>query len=236
MYKRNRIGVIIPAAGQGRRMKADVSKQYIEVAGKPILAFTIEKFQELDLIDDIILVVGENELEYAEKYIKNRYGFTKITNIVSGGSNRQDSVFEGLKVLDESIEIVLIHDGVRPLIDHDSIKKIIEETVKYKACVLAVQVKDTIKVVDDKGNVIETPNRNQLYCVQTPQAFDRALIIEAYHKGLLNDYKVTDDAMMVEQFTSTKVKIVEGNYNNIKITTPEDFQIFKEYITNINVR
>lgn len=231
MYKNKRIGVIIPAAGQGKRMKSDVSKQYIEIDSKPILVFTLEKFQELSWIDDIILVVGENEIEYAKKYIKNKYGFTKITEVISGGTDRQDSVYEGLKILNEKVEIVLIHDGVRPMIDSDLIKKIIVETNQHKACVLGVNVKDTIKRVDDKGYVVETPSRNHLYAIQTPQAFERTLILSAYKEGYAMNFKATDDAMLIEQFTTTKVKVVEGSYSNIKITTLEDISMFKDYIS-----
>lgn len=229
MFNNKRIGVIIPAAGQGKRMQSSVSKQYIEIEGKPIVAFTVEKFQELDCIDEIILVVGEKEIEHVEEHIKNKYDLSKVSRIVAGGNDRQDSVFEGLKSLDEKVDVVLIHDGVRPMIDEDSIKKIIEETIKYKACILGVNVKDTIKVIDENGYVQDTPNRSQLYAVQTPQAFDRVLIMEAYKKAYSEHYKATDDAMMVEKFTQTKVKIVEGSYSNIKITTPEDIKIFKEF-------
>jgi len=229
MYKNKRVGVIIPAAGQGKRMNSEVSKQYIEVDGKPIIVFTLERFQELSWIDEIILVVGENETDYAQKFIKNKYGFTKVSNIISGGADRQDSVYEGLKVMDEKNNIVLIHDGVRPLIDSDTIKKIIEETYQHKACVLGVHVKDTIKIVDDNGYVKETPNRHQLFAIQTPQAFERDLILAAYERGYNENYKATDDATLVEHFTTTKVKIVEGSYSNFKITTPEDIRFFKDY-------
>ncbi|PKM93386.1 MAG: 2-C-methyl-D-erythritol 4-phosphate cytidylyltransferase [Firmicutes bacterium HGW-Firmicutes-1] len=228
--KTKKIGVIIPAAGQGKRMKADTSKQYIEVEGKPILAYTIEKFQQSSLVDEIVIVVGQNEVEYVEKYIKNRYNFTKIKSIIKGGKERQDSVFEGLKVLSQDIDIVLIHDGVRPLIRIESIDFIIEETIKYKACILGVNVKDTIKVIDEYKNVVNTPDRNQLYAIQTPQAFQKELILLAYKESMKDGFRGTDDSTLVERYTDTKVKIVEGSYMNIKITTPEDFIFFKEYM------
>lgn len=230
MKKTKKIGVIIPAAGQGKRMKTDVSKQYIEINGKPIIAYTIEKFQNSNMVDEIILVVGENEVEYVEKYIKNRYNFTKIKSIVSGGKDRQDSVYEGLKVLSEDIDIVLIHDGVRPMISVELINSIVEETIKYKACILGVNTKDTIKVIDEYKNVVNTPDRSRLYNIQTPQAFDKELILQAYKKSIHEGFRGTDDAMLIEHFTDTKVKVVEGSYMNIKITTPEDFQFFKEHI------
>ncbi len=228
MKKQKKVAVIIPAAGHGKRMKSDVSKQYIEIEGKPILAYTIEKFQECMRIDEIILVVGEEEVGYVEKYIKTRYGLSKIKHIISGGKERQDSVYEGLKIIDESIDIVLIHDAVRPLITIDAIEAIILKTIVFEACILGVKVKDTIKVVDENGNIVTTPDRNQLYAIQTPQAFERALIQEAYKKGAKAGFKATDDSMLVEQFTDIKVKVIEGSYSNIKITTQEDFQMVKE--------
>lgn len=228
MSKKRKIGVIIPAAGHGKRMKSDVSKQYIEINGKPILAYTLEKFQECDLIDEIILVVGEEEVGYVEKYIKKRYGFSKIIHIVAGGKERQDSVYEGLKATDDTTDIVLIHDAARPLISLEAIEKIINETIKFQACIFGVKVKDTIKVVDDHGNVSMTPDRNKLYAIQTPQAFEKSIIIEAYKKGAKEGFRATDDSMLVERYSNIKVKVIEGSYSNIKITTPEDFQIIKE--------
>lgn len=234
MKMRKKIGVIIPAAGKGKRMSNNVSKQYIEINKKPIIAYTIEKFQNSSSVDDIILIVGKGEEEYVEKYIKNRYGFTKIKAIVKGGKERQDSVYEGLKVLDNDVDIVLIHDGVRPMISNNEIERVIEETIKHKACVLGVKVKDTIKVVNEQGEVIKTPDRNHLYAIQTPQAFDRKIITDAYKKGIKENFTATDDSMFVEEFTSVKVKVIEGNDTNIKITTPNDFKIFKEYIQGIS--
>lgn len=233
MRNKKKVTVIIPAAGHGKRMKNDVSKQYIEIDGKPIVAYTLEKFQNSKCIDEIILVVGEDEVGYVEKYIKNRYEFSKITNIVIGGKERQDSVYEGLKSMSEDTDIVLIHDAVRPLISLEAIEKIVEETVKLKACIFGVKVKDTIKVVDEWGNVVDTPDRNQLYAIQTPQAFEKTLICEAYKKGIREGFRATDDSMFVEKYSEIKVKVVEGNYANIKITTPEDFQIVKESMRSL---
>lgn len=230
MRKPKKISVIIPAAGQGKRMKADVSKQYIEVYGKPILAYTLEKFQEARCINDIILVVGKNEIDYVEKYIKNGYGFSKIKSIIHGGKERQDSVYEGLKAMDPETDIVLIHDAVRPMISTYDIERIVTETVKYKACIFGVKVKDTIKVVDENNHIRNTLDRNQLYAIQTPQVFDKNVILSAYREAMGEGFLGTDDAMLVEQFSTTKVKMIEGSYANIKITTPEDFQAFRDFI------
>lgn len=226
----NKVAVIIPAAGVGKRMRNDVSKQYIEIEGKPILAYTINQFQLSNNIDEIILVVGEDEIGYAEKYIKNRYGFSKITQIIKGGKERQDSVYEGLKCLDDSIDIVLVHDAVRPMISIEAIDLIIESTKKFEACIYGVKVKDTIKIINENENVVTTPNRNYLISVQTPQAFKRSLLLKAYQKGIEEGFFATDDSMLVEAFTNVGVKVLEGSYDNIKITTPEDLQIIKQLI------
>ncbi len=225
--KKVRTAVIIPAAGHGKRMNMDISKQYIEINDKPILAYTIEVFQNCPVIDDIIVVVGEEELGYVEKYIKDQYRYDKIKSIVIGGAQRQDSVYKGLQVLNRSIDYVMVHDGARPFITNQEIINIYEETKKYKACVLGVKVKDTIKQVDENKNVIDTPDRNLLYHIQTPQCFRKNLLLEAYRKGLAAACKVTDDATLIEMFTDTQVKIVEGSYDNIKITTLEDLEFMR---------
>lgn len=232
MYQQRYISVVIPAAGHGKRMKTGVSKQYIEIDGMPILAITVSKFQKADFIDEIVLAVGEEEIGYVEKYIKERYGFDKIKKIVVGGKERQDSVFEGLKAVSNETDIIMIHDAVRPLIKEKDILRIVEETIRHDACVLGVRVKDTIKEVDDNKNVVTTPNRSRLFAIQTPQAFKKSLIYDAYLQGIENEFEATDDAMLVEKYSKTQVRVVEGSYDNIKITTPEDLILLKEYISS----
>lgn len=223
-----KVAVIIPAAGIGKRMKNEVSKQYIEIEGKPIVAYTINQFQISNNIDEIVLVVGEDEIGYAEKNIKSRYGFSKITHIIKGGKERQDSVFEGLKCLDDMTDIVLVHDAVRPLISLKAIDLIVESAKKFEACIFGVKVKDTIKVINENGYVAATPERNSLVIIQTPQAFKKSILINAYQKGIEEGFLATDDSMLVEEYTDVKVKVLEGSYDNIKITTPEDLQIIKQ--------
>lgn len=232
MKDNKKIAVIIPAAGQGKRMKSDVSKQFIEIEGKPILAYTIEKFESTNIIDEIVVVVGKGEEDYVGEFIRDRYDFTSISKIVTGGKERQDSVYEGLKAISHDIDIVLIHDGARPMINPLDIEKIIDNTIRYKACVIGVKVKDTIKIVDTEGNVVETPKRKYLYAVQTPQAFETELIRNAYEKGVQEGVTVTDDSSLVEKYSNVKVKMIEGSYENIKITTPEDFYIAKRIINS----
>ena len=216
-----KISVIIAAAGKGKRMGKGYNKQYIPLGDKPIVAHTIEVFENMGLIDEIILVVGEGETALAEKDIIYKYNFKKVVKIVEGGAEREDSVYNGLKAVNINCDIVLIHDGIRPFITDSIIEKSIETAKDLGACVVAVRVKDTIKVVNKDMEVDYTPDRDALWAVQTPQTFRYELLLEAYEKLRISDMKVTDDAMLIERSGHT-VKIIEGSYENIKITTPED--------------
>lgn len=230
MIQNRQVAAIILAAGSGKRMGTAINKQFIEVHNKPILAYTLDRFEENSYIDQIIIVCKNEALEYVEKNIKNRLGYKKIVAIVEGGSERQDSVYQGLLAVGEEVEIVLVHDGVRPMVAGKDISRLVEEVLDNKACVLGVKAKDTIKVIDKEKNVVETPKRETLYAIQTPQGFDKQTLFKAYEKGIKAGELVTDDAMMVEKYTEQGVKVVEGSYNNIKITTPEDMEIFKVYL------
>lgn len=213
-------GVVIVAAGSGSRMKRDINKQFIKLDGKEIIAYTIEKFYKSEDIDDIVIVIKENEEKYFIENIINKYGFDNI-KLAYGGKERQDSVFNGIKKLNSNCEIVLIHDGARPFVNEDIIKNSIEEAKENNAVVVGVPVKDTIKVVDSDGNIVDTPNRSLLWSVQTPQSFKYEIITKAYEYAYSNDYYGTDDAMLVEHI-GYNVKMIEGSYDNIKITTEED--------------
>lgn len=213
-------GVVIVAAGSGSRMKRDINKQFIKLDGKEIIAYTIEKFYKSEDIDDIVIVIKENEEKYFIENIINKYGFDNI-KLAYGGKERQDSVYNGIKKLNSNCEIVLIHDGARPFVNEDIIKNSIEEAKENNAVVVGVPVKDTIKVVDSDGNIVDTPNRSLLWSVQTPQSFKYEIITKAYEYAYSNDYYGTDDAMLVEHI-GYNVKMIEGSYDNIKITTEED--------------
>jgi 2-C-methyl-D-erythritol 4-phosphate cytidylyltransferase len=220
---------VVLAAGQGKRMNSSIPKQYLLIKGKPVIYYTLKAFEESD-IDQIILVVASDEMEYCRKEIIEHYGFKKVTQVIEGGSERYVSVYQGLCVLD-NIDYVLIHDGARPFISADLINNIIIQVAAYKACVVGVPVKDTIKIVDEDNIVVTTPPRDKMWMIQTPQAFEYDLIRKAYN-GLMEqeDIMVTDDAMVLEQMLGYKVKIIEGTYRNIKITTPEDIQIAESFI------
>ena len=175
-------------------------------------------------------MVGKDEVDYCRKKIVEKYNYQKIIAILEGGKERQDSVYEGIKKVPEDSDIVLIHDGARPFIGTEQIKQTIDGGIRYGACVLGVKVKDTIKVVDDDNNIVDTPNRNNLWAIQTPQTFKKELIALAYQKAQNDNYCATDDSMLVEKYLDIKIKIVEGLYSNIKITTIEDLIISKNFI------
>ena len=216
-------GVVIVAAGIGSRMNMGINKQFIKLEGKEIIAYTIEKFYNNSNIEDIVVVVKEDESEFFKKEILDKYNFKNV-KIAYGGKERQDSVYNGLKLLDEKCDVVLIHDGARPFVSDKIIDKSIEEAKEHKAIVVGVPVKDTIKVIDNDKNIVDTPNRSVLWAVQTPQTFDYNILIDAYKDAFKNKFYGTDDAMLVERI-GYKVKMLEGSYNNIKITTQEDLNI-----------
>lgn len=214
-------GAVIVAAGSGKRMGGDISKQFLSIGNKPIIVHTVEKFEKLKEIDAIVVVTSLPYIQYVQE-LKMKFGWEKVT-IVEGGKERYNSVLNGLYALGKDIETVLIHDGVRPFVTEKNILDIIQKTQQTGACILAVPVKDTIKAVDENGIVTGTPDRNTLWLVQTPQGFKFDLLKKAYES--IDDFEsVTDDAMVMEK-AGYSVAVVTGSYENIKITTPEDLTI-----------
>lgn len=223
---------VVLAAGRGKRMGTKVHKQYLEVAGRPVLYYALQAFEESEVIDDIILVTGAGEEEYCQKEIVDRYGITKVSHILQGGKERYNSVWNGLQCIQEE-GYVFIHDGARPFVDKEIIERVFKEVQVNKACVVGMPVKDTIKMVDDKGFVETTPDRSRVWLVQTPQVFENKLVKEAYARLMAADCtNVTDDAMVVEQMMDYPVKLVQGSYENIKITTPEDLEIAEIFVNH----
>jgi 2-C-methyl-D-erythritol 4-phosphate cytidylyltransferase len=224
MYKNHYISAIIAAAGMSNRMKSKINKQFININGKPILAHTLEKFQRCKYIDEIIVVAREDEINYCKKEVVKRYGFNKVTKIVRGGKERQDSVYNGILALNEKTDIVVSHDGARPFVKIKNIVDSIKGAVEYGACVVGTPVKDTIKFVKDGEEIDSTPNRDILWAAQTPQSFKREILMEGYKKAIEDNFVGTDDSVLVERL-GIQVKIIMGSYENIKITTPEDIII-----------
>lgn len=208
-------------------MKSNTKKQYMELGGKPVLYYALDTFSKSSMIDEIILVASEEDICYCKEEIVNKYNISKVKGIVPGGAERYLSVWNGLRAVSESVGYVMVHDAARPLIKQETIHKAYEMLNKAPACVVGVPAKDTIKQTDSDNAVVATPPRSSLWMVQTPQCFKKELILQAY-EALWNgeeDTALTDDAMIVEHYTGTKVYMLEGEYSNIKITTPEDIII-----------
>jgi 2-C-methyl-D-erythritol 4-phosphate cytidylyltransferase len=261
---------IILAAGQGKRMGAKVAKQYLELAGKPLLYYSLRTFMASPEIDNIVLVVAEGEAEYVRKEVAERWfgggerltgtvneghapyagaltdtvnesgaeRASKLTDIVSGGRERYHSVYQGLCAAGvQDSDYIFIHDAARPLIEGETISRVVEAVRHHPAIIVGMPVKDTVKRADNEDMVCETLPRESLWAVQTPQAFAAPLIRSAYQKlmdrekeGLPLGAIITDDAMVVETFAKTKVKLIRGTERNIKITTPEDLRVAEAMI------
>ncbi|MBS4536855.1 2-C-methyl-D-erythritol 4-phosphate cytidylyltransferase [Clostridium sp. D2Q-11] len=228
-YNTKKVSIVIPAAGMGKRMNKDINKQYIELKGKAILAWTIERFDNNKYVDEIIIVAKEDEIDFCKENIIKKYKFKKVKDVVAGGNERRDSVFNGLKKVSENTGIVLIHDGARPFVTDEIINDAIKEALQNNAIVVGVPVKDTIKKVKEDNTIVSTPNRKGLWAVQTPQGFSYELILNCYNRGIEEDIEVTDDSMLVEYYGHS-VKMIIGSYKNIKITTPEDVIIGEAFI------
>lgn len=226
---------IVLAAGRGSRMNSTVQKQYMLLKGKPLLYYALKQFEAFEGIQKIILVTGEQDIAYCRKEIVDAYGFQKVSSIVAGGKERYDSVYQGLLAAGDC-DFVFIHDGARPFPDTGILERTLADVREYRACTAAMPVKDTIKLSDPQQFAAETLERSRLWMIQTPQVFSGTLIKEAYEcmyrsgetKG------ITDDAMVVERFMKHPVKLTEGSYRNIKITTPEDLLIAEAFLSEKN--
>lgn len=219
---------IILSAGKGTRMKQSMSKQYLMLEGQTILSYSLEVFQKSS-VDEIIIVTAQEDIEYVKESIILPHKIEKATKVVAGGAERYLSVYQGLLAAKEC-DYVLIHDGARPFLTLDIIEKSIQAVQKDQACVVGVPIKDSIKKVGLEGYVEENIERKNVWQVQTPQCFYYPMILKAYEKLLQTDLEPTDDASVVEFFTQEKVKMLLGNYENIKITTPEDLEYGKYII------
>lgn len=226
---------IVLAAGNGSRMNSGVKKQFMDINGKPLIYYSLKTFQE-SFIDEIILVTAKEDIEFCKFEVVKKYDFSKVKCIVEGGKERFNSVMHGMKMIDEC-DYVYVHDGARPLIDLETLERLQANAEEYGTAVAAVASKDTVKIVDNENFVISTPSRNTVWNIQTPQVFRHSILSEAYERLSMrlthvaaDDLHITDDAMVVENFTTAMVKLVEASYKNIKITTPEDVEIAKIFL------
>ena len=223
-----KVVAVIPSAGVGKRMGTSTSKQYIHIDNRPILAQTLEKFEESQKVNEVYVVVSKKEERRCKKDIVERYNFKKIAKIVTGGIERQDSVKNGLDAVGSECDIVMIHDGIRPFVTSQLIDEAVSNTCLYDATVVAVPVKDTVKSISSHGEIIETLEREKIWHAQTPQTFKYGIIKRAYQNAYDNNIYGTDDSYLVE-LLGIKVRIIRGTYENIKITTPEDLIVARAF-------
>lgn len=233
--KEFKCAAVVLAAGAGKRMQSATKKQFLLIKEKPIIFYSLKAFEE-SLVDEIVLVTSEDDVVYCKEEIVNKYGFSKVKDVVVGGKERYHSVAAGLEAVSDC-DYVFIHDAARPMLTQEIINRSYESVVSRNACVVGMPVKDTIKIADEKGFIAQTPNRSMVWMIQTPQVFAYPLIKEAYELLLLQEeeliakgIQITDDAMVVETLMGHPVKLVEGSYENIKITTPDDLQIAERFL------
>ena len=224
---------IVLAAGQGKRMNSKVQKQFLLIKGKPVLYYSLSCFQNSREIEEIIVVTGKDSINFCKQEIIEAYGFSKVKAVIAGGRGRYDSVYAGLCACEDS-DYVFIHDGARPFLTEDMIRRGKEAVLASGACVIGMPSKDTIKIADENGMVASTPSRSLVWNIQTPQIFSYTAIREAYERARQqNMADITDDAMVMERFGNMKIKLVEGSYENIKITTPEDILVAEKILEKI---
>ncbi len=237
---KSRCTAIILAAGSGKRMQSAIPKQYLLLEEKPVLWYSLHTVETSGIIDDCILVTSAEDIDYVKKEIVNKYNLQKVRAVVAGGSERYESVHNGLQAIVTAIpetEYVFIHDGARPFLTERILKDTYAAVSEHNACVAGMPVKDTIKISDENGFIAQSPNRNLVWAVQTPQVFERALVTKAYEDLMeqAEDLKakgvnITDDTSVVEMFTGVSAKLVEASYENIKITTPEDLVVAESFL------
>jgi 2-C-methyl-D-erythritol 4-phosphate cytidylyltransferase len=228
-----KVAAIIAAAGLGRRMQQDTPKTYLRLGGKPILIHTLEVFEKVPEVNEVLVVVHPEDLEFCQEEIIDPYPLKKVLRLVPGGKERQDSVYHALKVLKKEaagLDVILVHDGARPLVDPAQVSKVVAAARRHGAAILGIPCQDTLKRVNSKGMVVGTVDRQNLWQVQTPQAFQAALLWRAYQEAMNTGFYATDEAALVEALGETVV-VVPSTCLNLKITTPDDLKIAEALLT-----
>ncbi|MCR5774863.1 MAG: 2-C-methyl-D-erythritol 4-phosphate cytidylyltransferase [Lachnospiraceae bacterium] len=226
-----RCAAVILSGGSGKRMNAQIPKQYMDLKGKPVLLYSLKTFSEAEFVDEIVIVADREHRDKVQSDIVDLYGMHKVSNVVVGGKERYHSVAHGLEALSRETDYVFIHDGARPFVTMYTLERCLHYAEKYKAAVAAVRSKDTVKVADDDAMIRSTPDRAHVWMVQTPQTFEYPLIKDAYRR-LIDDedrlraagIAVTDDTMVAKMYADVDARLVESTYDNIKLTTPEDME------------
>lgn len=223
------VSVIIAAAGNSTRYGTGKSKQFLILDNTPVLIKSIQAFEEIDDVKEIIVTARKQDFDIIEDFIA-QYGVRKVKHIVEGGATRQDSIYAAVEKIDEKADLVAVHDGARPLIKRKVIESVIQKADKVDAAACAVPVKDTIKIIDSSGKIVTTPERDSLRAVQTPQIFRFSLYKEAIEKAVSEGKQYTDDCQLVESM-GYPVYLVDGDYENIKITTPDDLLVAEKFLS-----
>lgn len=233
--KKERCAAVVLAGGRGKRMGTTLAKQYLTLRDRPVIWYSLDVFERSQWIDEVVLVAGKGQIPYCRQEVVDKYGFQKVKAVVEGGAERYHSVWEGLFALRQmgwKDGYVFIHDGARPFVCEEILERAYKEVCQSRACVVGMPVKDTVKIADEQGCIHMTPKRSLVWQIQTPQVFAADLIFSAYKELMKKEQEllrqgiqITDDAMVVENVCGCPVRLVEGSYENIKITTPEDLKI-----------
>jgi 2-C-methyl-D-erythritol 4-phosphate cytidylyltransferase len=227
---RKTVAAIVPAAGSGVRMGTGRAKQFLKLRDRPLLALTHETLQNCDQVDAIILVVPEKDVAFCRDRIVHQFGIDKVIKVVPGGARRQDSVRIGVKATEGNYDLLLIHDGVRPMITVELVERLIQAAMKHRAVIAAMPAKETVKEVNSDNEVVGTYNRKRVWMVQTPQIFRYQDIMTAHEKAVAEGWdEATDDSLLVEK-TGITVTVVEGSDRNIKVTTPFDLEVARNLL------
>ena len=221
-----KIAAIIPAAGMGLRMRSQISKPYLLLDGKPILAHTLEVFEGVKEVQEVTVVAHPDDLDFCREEVIGVHGFKKVLRLVPGGKERQDSVYHALKALqqEDELEIILVHDGVRPFITPEQIRRVIKAARSHGGAILGLPAQDTLKRVNSQGKVIHTLDRKDIWQIQTPQGFQAALLRRAFVEAYSRNFYGTDEASLVEEL-GHPVAVIPGDPWNLKITTPDDLRL-----------
>lgn len=228
----NNLGVVIAAAGRGSRMGGVINKQYLLLESRPLLAYALDVFEKMELVDKIIVVAQAEEIGYCEREVIKKYNYKKVSRIIAGGAKRQDSIWAGLKALNSDTDYVAVHDGARPFVTPDLIARTWQEALRWGAAVPGVAALDTMKQIDQDGFVCCTLDRSRVLSIQTPQIFKYSELYKAYEYAREQGIEATDDASLFEKY-SGRVKVVPGDSRNFKITTPEDLAIARAILGTV---
>lgn len=220
----DKLRVVIAAAGRGSRMKSGTNKQYMLLDGRPILSYCLDFFERQEVVDAIVVICGAEERDYCQSEIIQRFKYRKVTAVLPGGRERQDSIWVGLQNLGDDTGLVVVHDGARPFISGEVWTRLVAAAREWGAAIPGVVSKDTLKLVDQDGFVQQTLPRSSVFAIQTPQIFKYDELVAAYRHAQEDNFQGTDDASLFERYIG-RVKVVVGDYRNLKITTPEDIKI-----------